>query len=554
MKRDAIVSNVRGVARRLRAAATARTGIGPSATLPPGTGRTVIVVGARSAGGLPDRWRARLASDTVTVVDEVATLPDVVRRLPALDAVVCLDGAADAASDVIQATYRAVRGGGRIVIDLAGVADGPTRAAEVADELHRLADHGTVRQRDLAASVSLTEATDTHVVVTKRGRHLLAPREAAVVDVLPVREPDVRVSVVEEHPGGELVSSSVVFSHGEHETDFPTHYDYPPLTLRHYEGPVVARGRTLMYAGHTVLPDSFRFHLAQWQKHPFLDPAGDGWHRLRRGRPARNLEGSYYQLESTFAHHYGHVMAEVVSRLWGWDAAKRADPDVKVFFHRALENPPARPLERRVFEAYGIAPDDIVELDEPVRVDSVFSATPMWHQHPPFYVHPGMLDTYERLAHGFTGGDPDGGPAHERIFVSRGEGAVNRTCLNQAEVEAWFAERGFEVVYPEHHTLAEQVHLFRKAREVAGFGGSGMFNIVYARGLEKLVVLNQEAYIARNEHMFCSLIGAEEHYLWSAPEVARPDGRFSLESFQGDWRFDFERNEADLRKALGVSR
>lgn len=535
--------------RRLRRTPTR---VAPDELLAPGAGRQILVVidGPVGAGAVPDRWRVHLAGDRVSVaVPE--ELREVVRRLPVLDAVVCLAEDPDDPGRVVRETYRSLRDRGVLVLDRTDAGGGLGPLVEWLAGLDERAGTGNRLQRDLADSLPAREVAAAYAVLTKRGRHLLALREAEVAAALPAREPEVGVDVVEARPAGELVSTSVVVSHGEHATEFPTRYAYPELALRHYRGPVVARGRTLMYTGTTILPDSFRFHLGASLRHPFLDTIGGDWSRLQPGRVPTPLAGSYYQLESTFAHHYGHVMAEVVSRLWGWDAAKRADPSVRVLLHRGLEDPPEVPLERRVFEAYGIAPDDILVVDEPVEVDSVFSATPMWHQHPPYYVHPGMRETYERLAHGFTGGDPDGGEAHERIFVSRGEGAVNRACRNQAEVEAWFAGHGFEIVYPERHSLGEQVHLFRRAREVAGFGGSGMFNVVHAHGLQKLVVLNHEAYIARNEHMFCSLIGAEEHYLWSTPDIVSPDGRYSDEAFKSPWTFDFERNREALEKIVG---
>ena len=68
---------------------------------------------------------------------------------------------------------------------------------------------------------------------------------------------------------------------------------------------------------------------------------------------------------------------------------------------------------------------------------------------------------------------------------------------------------------------------FREARVVAGFGGSAMFNLMYAENLEGVILLNQEAYIARNEHLFTSLTGGEVHYFWSRPDVEHPEGGFS---------------------------
>ncbi|MEP9385000.1 glycosyltransferase family 61 protein [Nocardioides cheoyonin] len=531
-------------------------GPSPEEALGAGTDRRILLLARPDQAEAVASWREHLAADRVTVVTEATDLPRVVRRLGTLDAVVCLTdrlegegGRSCSLPDLVRRTYRSLRNSGRFLVDRRHATGD---ASDLVDWLDSLTEGAATRgERDLAESLPAYDVERAYVAVTKRGRHLLALREAEVVDLLPAREPDVSVRILAEQQAGELVSDSVVHSHGEHSSEFPTRYAYPRLTLRHYEGPVVARGRTLMYAGNTVLPDSFRFHLSSTVRHPFLDNVGDRWTRLRPGRLPEPLPGSYYQLESTFAHHFGHVMAEVVSRLWGWDAAKRAVPDLKVLVHRGLVDPPEVTLEERVFEAYGISPDDIVKVDEPVLLESVVSATPMWHQHEPYYVHPGMLDTYERLARGFTGGDPDGGEPHERVFVSRGEGAENRRCRNQPEVEEWFADRGFEIVYPERHSLGEQVHLFRKAKVVAGFGGSGMFNVVHSRALEKLIVLNHEAYIARNEHMFCSLLGADEHYFWSAPDVTHPDGRYSDEAFKASWAFDFARNGDELEKAVG---
>ena len=69
--------------------------------------------------------------------------------------------------------------------------------------------------------------------------------------------------------------------------------------------------------------------------------------------------------------------------------------------------------------------------------------------------------------------------------MSRGSGAkANRVCRNAKDVERYFADRGYTVVYPEDLSLAHQVATFREARVVAGFGGSAMFNLMYAEKLE----------------------------------------------------------------------
>ena len=46
-------------------------------------------------------------------------------------------------------------------------------------------------------------------------------------------------------------------------------------------------------------------------------------------------------------------MTEVVSRLWGWDEAKRRNPELKVVFRPRPDKDPG--TERALFSAYGLA-------------------------------------------------------------------------------------------------------------------------------------------------------------------------------------------------------
>ena len=109
------------------------------------------------------------------------------------------------------------------------------------------------------------------------------------------------------------------------------------------------------------------------------------------------MEGNFYQLDNTYPHHYGHLMSEVISRLWGWDAAKREIPDLKAIFHLKPQSRRDPTLEKAMFTAYGIDESDIVWVNEPVWLNSVVSATPMWHNAVPHYVHPDMIDTWQRI-------------------------------------------------------------------------------------------------------------------------------------------------------------
>ncbi|MFC4783170.1 glycosyltransferase 61 family protein [Nocardioides sp. MAHUQ-72] len=496
----------------------------------------------------------RACADLATVVKHVRMLdaPHIVVSVLPSD---LLPTGAEDQLDLFAALFRFVRRDGAYILDR--LATGP-RLEGLPEWLHLLAaaedrslrDSLGPRQTELASAVGTFAVSRDAVVVTKRVEHLVKLRDAELNRILPAREPDLTLAELDKRPGGELTSRARVTSHTALvDISMPSVIAYPELTTRHYSGQVALGGASLMYAGHTVLPDSFRWHLTDNPSNPNLRSESRRFARVpSASRPRRTLTGDYYQLESTYPHHFGHLMTEVVSRLWGWEAAKREIPDLKAIFQLKTKSRRDPRLERTLFTAYGISEADLVWVNEPVFVESVVAATPMWHNAPPHYVHPDIVETWDRLAAGLVR-DAGRGP-HERIFVSRGAGAKHRECRNAVEVEEFFRARGFEIVYPELLSLPEQVVLFRDARVVAGFGGSAMFNLMFAKSVETVVLLSHEAYTARNEHLYTSLTGGDVHYFWSRPDVEHPEGGWSQEAFTAAWEFDFGRNGDELAQVL----
>lgn len=405
-------------------------------------------------------------------------------------------------------------------------------------------------ETEVARSVGTLAVTRDLVVVTKRHDHLLMLRDTQVARLLGTREPELVVERIDARPEGEFPSRTTVHQHGEPPADgpMPDLIRHPPLVTRHYRGRVALSGRTLMWTGHTVLPDSFRWHLTEHPgNHLLRSPVGEFTRIDRDLVPRTTLKGDYYQLEAAYPSHFGHVMTESVSRLWGWDEAKRRLPDLKVVFHPRPDQDPG--VERALFTAYGIDPDDLVAVSEPVWLESVVSASPMWHNADPHFVHPELSQTWDRLGAGLLEGASDLETA-PRVFVSRGDTLGQRVCRNAREVEARFAAHGFLVVYPERHPLPDQVRLFRDARVVAGFGGSAMFNVMHTERLETLIVLNQSSYFPRNEHLFAALKGGESHYFWSASDVEPPEDGVTRAALQSSWEFDVATLGADLDRLL----
>lgn len=67
-----------------------------------------------------------------------------------------------------------------------------------------------------------------------------------------------------------------------------------------------------------------------------------------------------------------------------------------------------------------------------------------------------------------------------RLWISRKNQTKYRRFLNEEEIETIFCAHGFELVYPEKMSFAEQVRTFSTAEMIAGGTGAGMANMVFA--------------------------------------------------------------------------
>jgi capsular polysaccharide biosynthesis protein len=404
--------------------------------------------------------------------------------------------------------------------------------------------------RPVARAVARVRKTPKLVLVVKKQRHLLLLREDAL-PLLQTREPDLTVSRIAQLDAGVLDVRPRPLEYGVRGPVLrvPDVLPYPVHTVRRYEGLLHLPKDSLAHHRRTALPDSFRWHLNPRLHSIGLRHVDEHFGRLRERPSGETLEGAYYLFLYNNPGHFGHLMTEALSKLWGWDAAKAADPSLKILcrLHPVREETPETRPEATLFPAFGIPPDDIVWVDAPVSVTSLVGCTPMWHNAPPFYVHPRIVDTWGRIRAGLIGDEPL--TEAPRIFVTRRD-LLNRPCTNVEAVEAIFAAHGFAVVSPEDLTIPEQAATFAAARVVAGFGGAGMFNLVYAHALDTVIVLNQWAYEARNEHLFAAAHGARLHTFWSAPDVDHPPGRSTYTAHQSGWAFDMAHLEQPLNALL----
>jgi hypothetical protein len=184
----------------------------------------------------------------------------------------------------------------------------------------------------------IREAADTIrvspglVAIRKRLTHYYKVSHDRANDLLPAREQRLGLSVMQTLPGGVLRSRAVVppLDRSDEVSGFDELMPYPDLHLRRYDGRIGFCGATLLFTGHTVLPDSFRWHMENSLSNFRLSEGIPEFGRIEtRLRPRKRLPGPFYQLDMGFIGHFGHLMTLVVSRLWGWEHAKSEIPDLK---------------------------------------------------------------------------------------------------------------------------------------------------------------------------------------------------------------------------------
>lgn len=276
------------------------------------------------------------------------------------------------------------------------------------------------------------------------------------------------------------------------------------ISLRDYRD-VVVDVEQLVLTDRVVLPDSYRHN--QWERllnFGIVDVAP------RFGVPMRplpeelpRLQGTYLHLDNEIRGHFGHTMTEVLSRMWSWPAALEVDPDVRVLMTAARLRPDIAEWEFDFYEACGIPRDRIVKVDHAVRVERLLSGTPMFSN--PQYVHPRIVETWDQVGDTLAARAEQREDRPRRIFIARR--IKKRSCTNADEVEAIFAEHGFEIVYPEDYPLGEQVAMFRAADVVGGYAGSGMFHIAFVAHPQRVIQVGSDAYTPRNEVLMAAIRG-----------------------------------------------
>ena len=201
---------------------------------------------------------------------------------------------------------------------------------------------------------------------------------------------------------------------------------------------------------------------------------------VARRRGAHHLPGTTISMLQLYPSNHAHNLMQGVSRL---ELFRRVVDFDRV--DRVLMNASAPAVMREAIARMGFGPDRVVEVPDetPVLVgDRVLAATCIPQNGG---MTPWGLD-FVRTLFGVDPRERPDGP--RRIYVVR-DPDYQRGVVNDDDVEAVLAARGFVTVSMQDRSLEEQAALFAAADVIVGVHGAALANLAFARPGTRVVEL-----------------------------------------------------------------
>lgn len=169
-----------------------------------------------------------------------------------------------------------------------------------------------------------------------------------------------------------------------------------------------------------------------------------------------------------------------------------------------LATPDFRPWHYGTFELLGIRPEQFVFTDTLLtECEELVLCKSADHSVLP---HGDHLRTMRQRMVRNAGGN-ESVPPRRRLYISRAKDP--RHLVNEDELWPLLAERGFEKVYCQDHSMKENVRLFSQAEAVAGLHGSGFINTIFAPPGAKIIELHNPFMWDASASSYAQLSGHE---------------------------------------------
>jgi capsular polysaccharide biosynthesis protein len=275
----------------------------------------------------------------------------------------------------------------------------------------------------------------------------------------------------------------------------PVETDFPPVVVHQLQSAVVAGHTNLVWLQQTVLQHdkadySHDYTSEELHGRLHIDPLRRTVRWFSEIEPTRHV-GHGVSFTDAVSANYSHWLTEVLPRLHAY-AMVRPDSQATALLDAGLHAnlkasidlvlPASMPrIELATSERVGVDRLDLVSVAGYIPFDRRIRGG-KGHSHGTFSAAAltSMRDhLVQRVGHSER-------PWPRRVLIRRS--STTRSMVNEQEVEAALLAHGFETVYPERLSFAQQVQLFQGADMVVGTTGAAMANSIFCRPDARIVI------------------------------------------------------------------
>lgn len=186
--------------------------------------------------------------------------------------------------------------------------------------------------------------------------------------------------------------------------------------------------------------------------------------------------------------HYGHFLVNTLPRLWY--IYKNGLSNKKIVCHSS-ESPEdwlKIPFISQIFTYLGLSQDNFIHFDEPKILHKLIVPLPSFEEQN--YVHMTFRHLCQEIGKVAVAGlhmPRNAQPVYlSKTRLKEGVGRI----INELEIENMLRRYGFEIIYPEELTFADQVILFSTRDFICGSIGSAFHTSIFAQNTTNMLIIN----------------------------------------------------------------
>lgn len=179
---------------------------------------------------------------------------------------------------------------------------------------------------------------------------------------------------------------------------------------------------------------------------------------------ATRLSGRYLYGGPLF-HHFGHIMADSIIRLWAYDPAVHK---AVVFAGVGRKATPLPAMIRDILAVFGITPDQIIIVHAPTVIEEMDFAMPgaTLGSHPEDW----YLDYLETFSF-------ERKPTGAKLYLGRHHMLQQGTVMGESYFSTLLCNAGFTYYKPENHPIQDQAAAIYGAEKIVFVEGSSIYSI-----------------------------------------------------------------------------